>query len=67
MQRIVVGLALSATTITMSLAAQAMPGVSISKSAPSFRARDQFGKEQTIKSLMGPNGLVLVFFRSADW
>jgi hypothetical protein len=42
-------------------------GVAVGKSAPTFQARDQFGKEQTISSLMGRNGLVLVFFRSADW
>jgi len=48
-------------------AAQDLPGVAVGKSAPTFQARDQFGKEQTISSLMGRNGLVLVFFRSADW
>jgi hypothetical protein len=47
--------------------AQDLPGVAVGKSAPTFQARDQFGKEQTISSLMGRNGLVLVFFRSADW
>jgi hypothetical protein len=50
-----------------SAATQDMPGVAVGKSAPTFQARDQFGKEQTISSLMGRNGLVLVFFRSADW
>jgi hypothetical protein len=47
--------------------AQDMPGVAVGKSAPIFQARDQFGKQQTISSLMGRNGLVLLFFRSADW
>jgi hypothetical protein len=53
--------------IGFSATAQEMPGVAVGKSAPTFQARDQFGKEQTISSLMGRNGLVLVFFRSADW
>jgi hypothetical protein len=53
--------------IGFSATAQDMPGVAVGKSAPTFQARDQFGKEQTISSLMGRNGLVLVFFRSADW
>jgi peroxiredoxin len=53
--------------IGFSAAAQDLPGVAVGKSAPTFQARDQFGKEQTISSLMGRNGLVLVFFRSADW
>jgi len=34
---------------------------------PPFEARDQSGNVRTLASLMGPNGLVLVFFRSADW
>ena len=53
--------------IGSSATAQDLPGVAVGKSAPTFQARDQFGKEQTISSLMGRNGLVLVFFRSADW
>jgi hypothetical protein len=53
--------------IGFSAVTQDMPGVAVGKSAPTFQARDQFGKEQTISSLMGRNGLVLVFFRSADW
>jgi hypothetical protein len=35
--------------------------------APPFHARDQFGNDQTLSSLMGSNGLVILFFRSADW
>lgn len=42
-------------------------GLSPGDQAPVFRAVDQFGHEQTIQSLMGKNGLVLLFFRSADW
>ncbi len=34
---------------------------------PPFEAPDQNGKVHTLKSLLGPNGAVLVFFRSADW
>ena len=35
--------------------------------APAFHARDQFGNDQSLSSLMGPKGLVILFFRSADW
>ena len=35
--------------------------------APPFKARDQFGKQQSNSSLAGKNGTVLLFFRSADW
>ena len=65
MRRLLAGLVLLATA--SSLAVQDLPGVSTGKPAPRFRARDQFAKEQTLSSLMGPNGLVLLFFRSADW
>jgi hypothetical protein len=64
MQRLMVGLVLLGA---LALAAQDMPGIPAGKLAPPFRARDQFAKEQTLASLMGPNGLVLLFFRSADW
>jgi len=65
MRRLLVGVVL--LLAALSLLAQDMPGVPAGKPAPPFRARDQFAKEQTLSSLMGPNGLVLLFFRSADW
>lgn len=34
---------------------------------PAFRAVDQFGQERDFGNLKGPNGLVILFFRSADW
>lgn len=34
---------------------------------PAFWAADQFGKERDFDNLKGPNGLVMLFFRSADW
>jgi peroxiredoxin len=35
--------------------------------APSFTLKDQNAKLQTLQSLAGPNGLLLIFNRSADW
>jgi hypothetical protein len=35
--------------------------------APEFSAPDQAGRTQTLKSIMGPKGAMLVFYRSADW
>jgi len=35
--------------------------------APAFTLKDQDGNPQTIKSLSGPNGLLVLFNRSADW
>jgi hypothetical protein len=42
-------------------------GLPAGEKAPAFSLRDQFGSEQTLQSLEGPHGTVLLFFRSADW
>jgi len=42
-------------------------GPALGQRIPAFAARDQFGKEQTLASLTGADGLVLLFVRSADW
>jgi hypothetical protein len=42
-------------------------GPDVGQQVPSFSARDQDGRNQTLKSIMGPKGAMLVFFRSADW
>ncbi len=34
---------------------------------PDFTLSDQHGQPRSLQSLMGPNGLMLVFSRSADW
>ena len=34
---------------------------------PGFALPDQFGAIRTLNDLSGPNGLLLVFHRSADW
>jgi hypothetical protein len=44
-----------------------MPGIDAGKLAPDFHVLDQFGKQQSLASLMESKGLVLLFFRSADW
>jgi cytochrome oxidase Cu insertion factor (SCO1/SenC/PrrC family) len=42
-------------------------GPQIGTRVPDFTLLDQKGQSRTLASLMGPKGLVLVFFRSADW
>ena len=42
-------------------------GLGVGQNAPDFSARDQFGKQQSLETLKGPKGTVLLFFRSADW
>jgi hypothetical protein len=42
-------------------------GPQVGQHVPEFTLRDQFGRTHTLSSLMGPKGMMLVFFRSADW
>ncbi len=42
-------------------------GLAVGQKAPAFSARDQLGRTQTLDTLKGSNGTVLLFFRSADW
>ena len=42
-------------------------GPQVGGRVPDFTLLDQKGRSRTLTSLMGPKGLMLVFFRSADW
>lgn len=42
-------------------------GPEVGQRAPEFELTDQFGKQQTLSTLMGRKGLMLAFVRSADW
>ena len=42
-------------------------GPQVGAVVPLFSGVDQFGKPQTLASIYGPKGAMLVFFRSADW
>ena len=53
-------------------AAQDLPdveqfGPQVGDVVPAFTLTDQHGQTQTLESIMGPNGAMLVFNRSADW
>lgn len=54
------------------LGAQALPdvdrfGPQVGDIVPAFSLVDQRGQTRDLASLMGPNGMMLVFNRSADW
>ena len=53
--------------LALNLPAAVKSGPEVGSAMPPFQAIDQNGKSQTLKSLLGPKGLVLVFYRSADW
>lgn len=43
------------------------PGIGVGETIPAFSAKDQDGVVRRFEDLRGPNGLVLLFHRSADW
>ena len=53
-----------AATATVDLEAL---GPKVGATIPDFNLPDQHGEIRSLKSLLGPKGAVLVFFRSADW
>ena len=42
-------------------------GPEVGAKIPAFVVQDQTGAERDFASLTGPNGLLLLFHRSADW
>ena len=42
-------------------------GPAVGAPAPGFELADQDGRIRTLDSVAGPQGTMLVFFRSADW
>jgi peroxiredoxin len=42
-------------------------GPQVGAHMPEFSGVDQFGKRHTLESVLGPEGAMVVFYRSADW
>ena len=42
-------------------------GPQVGEQVPGFALTDQFGDVHDLESIMGPNGAMLLFHRSADW
>ncbi len=42
-------------------------GPEIGEKVPNFELTDRYGKNRALADLTGPNGLLLVFVRSAHW
>ena len=69
---IAVAVVAAVTSGTVATAQDPLPdvdqfGPQVGETVPDFSLVDQFGETRTLQSLMGPNGLILVFSRSADW
>ncbi len=58
---------LQGNTILVASVAPMSIGLPVGRKAPAFSAPDQFGHTQTLDTLKGHSGTVLLFFRSADW
>jgi len=39
----------------------------VGEKIPDFHSVDQYGKDRRFSDLVGPKGLVLFFYKSADW
>lgn len=61
------GLALFLWAAQRPAPAVASLGPQVGDRVPDFSLVDQAGRTHTLKSILGPNGAILVFFRSADW
>ena len=75
---IALGLCLLALGPAVGSAARQQPGTThvvdvetvgprVGDALPEFSLRDQGGQLHSLKSLLGPKGAVIIFFRSADW
>jgi len=42
-------------------------GPKVGATVPEFSGIDQLGRDQSLSGAMGPKGVMVVFFRSADW
>ena len=42
-------------------------GPQVGEQVPDFSLSDQNGRVRTLDSILGPNGAILLFHRSADW
>ena len=63
--------AIVAAATTAAVAAQTSDpqtvGPRVGDRVPDFTLTDQHGTSRSLRSTFGPKGVVLVFFRSADW
>src|ERR1700722_18312650 len=66
--RFAIGVSVALAGIPGGLSAAEDLGPPVGTKAPDIGKRlDQTGKHRGLDDVMGPNGLVLMFFRSADW
>jgi len=58
---------LAAAVLTAQQVDVSSVGPAIGVRVPDFSGPDQFGRTRDLQSVLGREGVLLVFFRSADW
>lgn len=59
--------AILALMAALTAAAAVKTGPAVGEPIPAFSLPDQNGRTQTLATIAGPKGAMLVFYRSADW
>ncbi len=53
--------------LSNSTAVKLKTGPEVGQPIPDFRLPDQFSRKRTFETIRGPQGALIVFYRSADW
>ena len=56
-----------AALLSVGRAAPISKGPAVGARIPDFSLSDQTGRKQSLATIAGPKGAMLVFYRSADW
>ena len=64
---LLLGFSILAAAQTREAVEVASLGPQVGEQVPGFSLPDQSGHVHSLDSIMGPNGVMLVFYRSADW
>jgi hypothetical protein len=65
--RILIALGVAIVSLASQQPDVSLLGPAVGASAPGFELTDQNGRMRTLDTVAGPQGTMLVFFRSADW
>ena len=63
----IVSVLLAVTAMASAQNGHIKTGPELGEPIPRFEALDQHGESRSLEDLTGPNGLLLLFHRSADW
>ena len=67
LRKLIVRYVAAATLVAATAGSAVKTGPEVNARIPDFSLPDQNGTVQTLKSITGPKGAMLVFYRSADW